>query len=1021
MKQGTKKKLAVITMSTVMAACVAGGVGYAKMNHAVLASADTASYAVLQRTAQSWRDVKFSVNSPVTLRLENVAAGQYCVTVKVTAVAGSSQDYYVVTATGTGESVFLSMSSAEGEEATYYGVVTVSENGELTLNTTSENELTADVSLDSLFLSEGNGFYLQDVQIPAAVMGEPTPLGIDIVNPTARNFTVQVDLGERRLTEDETLIASIGGTNKVLTRLENTDFNTYSATIELPDGATASQLTLTSTSTDALVGTVSLYQLGAITRIENNTATATGVNVWNTAIFSYTSATPKYVTAKITSDPAAVSVSTIVGKSAGNYSGSPVASETYPIYIEAGETYYFEVTLENIDSTTATSANLTITISDWVRPTIEVGGTYAIPVTPEAQSEHETFDLNAAADTYDLTITEVPFDYYLTGVIVTAHITYAAEEGVAPAVQEVVLNSNNNYSEEVEIAANVESIYFTTTQESRSVISITLTIPEVINYIVPGTPKTINVPANGSITYFIEAAHAGVYSLELTNTSSSVSVMVGDVTIIPAGKTRGGFVVQYEGNDFGITFVNSSSAEVEITAEVALETADTTIQLDTAKSITLAANQRQAFFMYSLAAGTFDLSITPATTTGVTLEVDGVPVTITNGKATITISEVQDTNGLVNFTFESTAAATFNVTVTPQNIVEAGKEFSITTSGYYYYVAYYVKGLEANTEYYMVLDLPEGVSATVTQNGTDLIYYGNAIGTFRTTGDGYVTLRFSLYAYGNATTIKAYIDKYTANTVGTMTVNTATDITVEGRYASYTLDLTEGLYYISVLGDVEATINGTLVSNSISYYAYGDEQVRVTFINFTGATATATATVVTDVITVGLGTSVTLAADSSKVYGIDLEKGVFTLTLSENENVEVQLDGVVVAPENGTYRLDVTMGGGHTLTFVNTGASEVSFTATVTPNNLLVLGEEKEITVSAGSSESYYIDLEAGSYTITLTFVDGTEVEVLLNGEQIVYPGDTTGEIDVQINGYQILTFVAETDVTFNVIVTVNE
>lgn len=1010
MKQGTKKKLAVITMSTVMAACVAGGVGYAKMNHAVLASADTASYAVLQRTAQSWSDVKFSINSPVTLRLVDVAAGQYCVTVKVTAVAGSSQDYYVVTATGTGESVFLSMSSAEGEEATYYGVVTVSENGELTLNTTSENELTADVSLDSLFLSEGNGFYLQDVQIPAAVMGEPTPLGIDIVNPTARNFTVQVDLGERRLTEDETLIASIGGTNKVLTRLENTDFNTYSATIELPDGATASQLTLTSTSTDALVGTVSLYQLGAITRIENNTATATGVNVWNTAIFSYTPATSRYVTAEITSETATVSVSTIVGTSAGNYSGSPVLGENYPIYVEYGKTYYFEVTLENIDSTTATSADLTITLSDWKAPEEISIGSYALPVIPaSAEAMPTKFNLTGK---YHLTIIDVPFNYYDRDVIITAHI----------GSNEYALNGDNNYSEVVDTTAG-DSVYFTTSEDTYTTLTFSFEEYQEVHYIELDTATDITVPANGSITYFIEAAHAGVYSLELTNTSSSVSVMVGDVTIIPAGKTRGGFVVQYEGNDFGITFVNCSSAEVEITAEVALETADTTIELDTAKSITLAANQRQAFFMYSLAAGTFDLSITPATTTGVTLEVDGVPVTITNGKATITISEVQDTNGLVNFTFESTAAATFNVTVTPQNIVEAGEEFSITTSEYYYYVAYYVKGLEANTEYYMVLDLPEGVSATVTQNGTDLIYYGNAIGTFRTTGDGYVTLRFSLYAYGNATTIKAYIDKYTANTVGTMTVNTATDITVEGRYASYTLDLTEGLYYISVLGDVEATINGTLVSNSISYYAYGDEQVRVTFINFTGATATATATVVTDVITVGLGTSVTLAADSSKVYGIDLEKGVFTLNLSENENVEVRFDGVVVTPENGVYTLNVAMGGGHTLTFVNTSTSEVTFRATVTPNYLLTLGEEKEITVSAGSSESYYIDLEAGAYAITLTFTNGSQIQVLFNGDIVIGAGATSYEFEILSNGYNVFTFVnlATENVTFSVIVTVLE
>lgn len=1024
MKKTRTKTLAVVALTSAMTACVAGGIGYAKLNHAVFASADTANYYAERSNVFSGTGTLTQTES-ATFALTGVKAGQYSVTVEITHTEGTSQDWFYLSATGNGEAVFLNEGTETEGNPKYYGVVNVDENGTLTISSTSANTLSVSVTLENLFMSEGNGYSLGNVLIPTSEM---PPLDVEIRNTAARTFTVQVDLSGRILGTGETLTAYINDESAVLTA-QTADLALYSGTITLPEDETATSLTIESTIVasegESVVGSIALFPLGTATPITDKTATATNVPVWETAIFSYTPSETSYQTVAITSTASPLYTSTTVSTVAGTFSGSPVAGEDYPVYLEANTTYYFEVTLSGTDEEGKdvgyTSADLTITLNDWKRPTIEVGGSYALPVTT-ADETPEMFTLTAAEGTYDLTITEVPFDYYIYGVTVTAHITYAAG---TPAVQEVVLDSDHNYSASVEIAANAESIYFTTSQDSRSVIRVSLTVPEVIHYIVPGESTDITVPANGSVTYFIEAAKAGVYSLNLTKTSSSISVMVGDVTIIPAGKTMGGFVVQYEGNDFGITFVNSSDAEVEITAMVAAEAQDTTIQLNEEKTITLAANQRQAFFMYSLAAGDFTLSITPATTTGIALEVDGVPVTLTDGKATITISDIQDTNGLVNFTFENTGdeSVTFTVMVTPEHMVNVGEEFEITVAGYYNYVAYYVGGFKANTEYYMVLDLPEGVSATVSQNGEEFVYYGNAIGVFTADSDGYITMRFSIYAYGDFTTVTAYIDEYEASTEKTMTLNTATNITVEGRYTTYTLNLTRGLYYISVLGDVEATINGTLVSNSISYYVDAAEgqvvTVRVTFINFTGATATATATVVTDVMNVGEEKTITLAADSSNVYGINLERGLYTLTLSASENIEVQLDNVVVVPENGIYRLNVAMSGGHTLTFVNTGASEVSFTATVTPENLLTLGEEKAITLGANGSEVYYINLETGYYRITLTFADGSRIQVLFNGREIISAGVPSEEFRVTLNGYNALTFVneANVEVTFSVVV----
>ena len=935
------------------------------------------------------------------VELTGVPAGQYCI--KLTATSELSGEYFDITVTAGGSTIYLSESA--NEDGIFYGVINVSAGEKIYLNTTSAEGITVNISVETLFMNPGNGYNLAHVIIPAA-----STVSVDIQDSTVLSYTVMVDLGNQTLSAGATLSAFINNTTFNLRHDDSVQYtNMYTGTLTLPAQTTTKTLTITSTDTKALTEvTVTLMELSEIYPIANNTATAHNIGEWETAIFSYEAKKSGYVSVDVTSPTTTVSsveVATSYALTAGTGFGTAIFDATAPVYLAEGTTYYFESLVTGITPVAGnevTAVDLTITISDWQEPEEITVGSYSMPVTPTREYEMK---LNLAAGDYSITIIDVPFSYYTaeTPIVITAHI----------GEQAIQLTRDNNYSAVVTIT-NENTVYFTTSENTHTALTFALNVYEAPHYIVPGNETTINIPANDSITYFIQNAPAGVYSIRLSEASPSVSVMVGDVTVVPEDKTTGGFVVRHEGGDFAITFVNSGSEAVEIAATVTPEARDTTIELDSAKTITLNAATREAYFMYSLAAGTYNLTVSPAT--NITLMVDGVAVDVSSGTATITISNVQDANGLVNFTFENTGATTarFTVTVEPSsNIVEVGDTFTINAVDYEYHTTYYAK-VTAGHSYALTLDVPEGMSVVVTQNGTDLIFYGGKVGAFTAQADGYVTLRFTCYTYGNETNLTAHFIESAA-----MPINRATDVdtTVMSTYVAY---LYPGTYHINLSegANVKISINSVeITSNSFEVYLYSG--VTITFVN--AGSEKFSATLVPDnMMTLGAETDITLTAYNSVYYYINLTAGTYQLTVPGASNLLLQIDGVnIAAISENTYVFTVTSGY-HAIGFINNDFNELTFKATVTTANLLVLDDDNEVTIEAGMhSKTYYIDLAEGDYSIRLELPDGTEIQVTVNSEVVVEYGSARGTFTVSATeaGYVQVIFTTESDaaVTFTV------
>lgn len=927
MKNQVKKLVGIAALSAAMTIGAAGGIAYSHMTHADLVKAETANYYAEESHVFSGTGTLTQTKSE-TFTLTGVKAGQYSVTVEITKTEGESQEWFYLSATGLDDAVFLNESTESVGK--YYGVVNVGAGGTLTISSTSPNTLYVNVTLDNLFMSEDSGYSLGNVHFAKSF----SPISIDFSGTNVSDFTVQVDLGDRLLKDGETLTARIGDVTKPLVA-QTDNLAIYSATLTETD-VTEKKLTITSTIVEAedesVVGSVTLLPLSNVYTMTTNTATAENVPVWETAIFSYTPQAEGteeepiktfYKSVAIsTAEGVSIETDTTVSLTAGTFNGTTIVDENYPVYVEAGTTYYFEVTLTGITPGTLENADITITLSDWVRPTIEVGKTYALPVTPATETAHEEFTLQAAEGKYNLTITDVPFNYYWaeTPIVITAHI----------GTQAIALTRENNYSAEVDITAG-DKVYFTTSENARTTLTFSFEVYQEVHYIVPGAETEIKVPANGSVIYNIQAAVSGIYSITLVDTTMAISVYGEDknVAIIPAGENAGGFVVRYDGVDYGIEFRNSSDADVTIKATVSLDST-ATLQLGAENELSLTAGQRRSYFMYSLAAGTFNLTVNPSA--NLTLTVDGEAVDISSGTATLTITREQEDNGIVNFTFENTSAdkVDFKVTVTPSisSTVKVGETITINTVDYEYRVTYYAM-VTANESYALTLDVPEGMSVIVNQNGENLIYYDGHVGAFTAQSTGYVALSFICYTYGNITELKAHFIASSAMPINTeITVDTA-------EMSTYVAYLYPGTYHIDV----------------------------------------------------------------------------------DNENVKIAINSVEITGNS----FEVYVYGGVTITFIYDG--EGTFNATLVPSNILTVGETKEITLTPYDNITYYINLSEGAYSITLTLEDGSQVQVMLNGSQVIAAGGSYYEFEISSNGYYALTFnnIAVTDVTFSVVVTVLE
>lgn len=905
------KKLAAIALSSCMALCVGAAVGINAHSNFATASADTAKYAV----TENFGTYKVSQDSPVTVKLTGITAGQY--SIKLSVISATEMGYfYNMIATVGGESVYLTYNSSADA---FVGVIKVdSDDADLTISTTTTSTVEVAVDVDNLYLGEDNEYRLPDVQITAGAS-----ITADL-NVAAGNYNVSVDLGFMATPYVGTIYAQAGnGTPVTLTRTE--DYMPFTGTVNVGENDT---LTITNFSEMDINATISISEVieyGAL-------PTSATLETWMPVTYKYTAATTGYKYINVTSAEEGVytDLSVTFKTSPDDFDGVLISEENYPIYVEAGVEYYVEILLMDAydNGEMVNTATVNIATGNWTAPTITPGVAYNVPVTAAGRDKVE-MNLVAEATTYNLSLLNIPFTYYWTNEVVTAHI----------GGQEIYLTADNGYATTVTLTGNT-TIFLTTSAADSTVASLYLAVPEVREYFTLGEAKEITVGAGETAVVYIENAMAGYYDIMLSSLGNAqilVTSSMQELPIIPVGATAGGFKIRYEEGDFALEFTNEGDEKVTFEATVNEVFEDVSLDLVTPNKVSLTANVRKVYYLENLAAGEFELAISNldgATYADLTVTIDGVEVTIgADGKAMFKLDEVQDANGLVTVVFYSTKTATFTVTVNPNNFMEIGKVYTVSTSDYYYYTAYYMNLPAGN--YAIVLELPEGMSVTVTANDEFAVYYGASVGTFTVESTGYVALRFSCYTYGTDADFSVYVKAMAGEMKLGETMNvsmTATDMS-----KTYMLNgLASGEYNLTISNaDVKVYVDGNLLEGD-TFTIYGDS-CTITFmyngaVNFTAKVTPANILEADEDNTVTIG-----YWEYSKTYFMELGAGSYNIVLDLPEGVSIQvtINGNVVIPFGGDeadFTISAEEAGYIQITFETSSFEEVTFDVTITEN-----------------------------------------------------------------------------------------
>lgn len=895
------KKLAAIALSSCMAICVGAAVGINAHKNFVTASADTAKYAVTE-TAVGTATV--SQATPATIDLTGIKAGQYYLSVVITEGA-EDWAFYDMAVTVGGETSYLSYNFST---KTFSGVVKVGEDDTLLLTTSSDKELTVSVDLGDLYLGADNDYTLGGVQIPAMSSVTVNLVGVE------GNYRVMVDLGAVLLEEEATISVQVGNGEEIILTKDNNYYSAYTGTISV-DGETT--LTVYTTSTVAITADI---MLNAITEYKE-LPSSIELKMWEAVTYKYTAVKTGYFSLNTASEDPNVELSITFRNDPESFEGYNVTENNYPLYMEAGQEYYFEFVLMN--SSNGASATINTIVEGWKKPTIMTGTAYPVPVTAEGR-DAVIMDVVAEAREYNLALMDVPFEYYMMGRTVTANVGDMV----------YYLNNLNGYSTDITLNGNT-TIYLTTNATESTVLGLFIGIPEERHYIELGEATEIMVPGAtmedgtlipGSAIYYIANATEGYYNIMLSDLSAdaSISVETDGLSALFTGNTAGGFKLRYGADYIVLEFLNHSTKDAEFKATVTKAQGEYDLTLGTANTVTINKGAT-AYYLEGLAVGNYELAVANLPE-GATIFVDGESVDLNNGKAPITISEEQDNRGIITVLFMSNAAANITVTVTPLNIMKLNEVKTIATEGEAINMGYYMN-LKAG-EYSIVLDAPAGMDLTIMAGYNYAVYNGGAAGTFTVEEDSYVAIRISGFDYSGAETNSFRI----------------------------------------------------LVSDKIGTMMLGvEENIELTTSTF------------------------------GKVYTMTgLVAGEYNIAVSSND-VKVYVDGYLVEGTSFFIWSDSC-----TIAFVSDVA--VTFTAKVTPANILTEGENT-VTIGVWTySKTYFMELEEGEYEIYLT-LNGVDVQVVYNGEEIIAYGADFATIEVTAKGYITLTFNVETfeEVTFSV------
>lgn len=937
----SKKTMAAIALSATMATCGIAAIGFAKMEHADALTSTHYSMSALADIGE--RDIqgqmtlvtgaKISANKPLSLSLTGVSQGQYYLSVNFSGIP--SGQYFDVVATVGGEAFYL-LTDFGTTTASAAGVIKTSQADDtIILSVNTATELTVDVYLEDLYIGERNNYQLNGVQLTNV------DTAIELQSLSAGKYTISVDLGVQELGEDSVINARTNTMTESMELSKQGFFETYTGTLDL--SASTTTLYLSTTNSIPLNNVSITLEKQAV--IDPLPATAVTLETWMPVTYSYSVTEPGYYKINYTSTDTKAVVETTFKTNATDFEGLTVVGDNFPLYMEADTTYYFTVTLTDA---TENTASVTFTVTDWAAPTITAGDIFYVPVTSATSKEAE-IDLDLADNTYNLSITDVPFTYVENNYVISAFFTATAP------TQSVALNRDNSFAASVELKGATK-VHFTTTAPTDTVVGISFVVPEERKELVIGALTDIEVPGKvgteqyGSATYYVTAPTLpegqtfdwlGYYDIVLSTLTSQnieVTTTYSDIPAVLRGDSVGGFAIRYEG-EFALIFRNYGAEAATFKATVTKALSDLSIDLGVETDVTVPAESLTVRYLENLVQGNYSFTVTAADEStdlqNITVYVDGEEFALENGKATLNVSYTQDSNGLITVMFKNTGAtdANLKVTVTPQNVMMLGTPVTISTTGYDYYAAYNIN-LAVGT-YVLALNLPEGMNVSVLVGNTEIVTYGNTAGILNVTdnNEGYFGLKFNFYGTGMDADVQALVYSFDEqNTLALDTPKTisfaATDIAT-----TYKIDLTAGRYSITLQDGVEVAVNGIVNTNGVFDVVAENETVYITFINKTATAKTFNVTVhQIESYFMNLETlkSITLAGYETRTYYItNVTADGYSIRINSNV-IQVMFNGQeIIASGNTTGTFTVTESGTIAITFTNYSFEEVTFTAYV--------------------------------------------------------------------------------------------
>lgn len=905
-----KRKANLILIVLAMACCaLLGAVGFETTVKAKAAPSDV-------KTLYTESGVKISQTKPFAFNLGR--EGQYSITVDIDEI--SNAEFYEISCeifvTIGNETRYLLYNFNEEELKNYYtGVVDVTENDYIVVETNAEPTLTTTITIETLYLGEKNDYFLQEVNISY------TPLTIDFL-AVANTYTVTVDVYNAGQEIYETAFkVKIGDQNVTFTRAyEGVD--TFTGVVEVNGEQTM---------TISAINNYMVNITAEIAPVYVPLPESVELTAGKTVTYSYINnkATGYYMISEVL-DNRGYTLSVIFKTEPTEIEGLNAGYET-PLYMEEGSIYYFEVTLIPLKYLTG-SVTVTFEITEWQPPTVYSFSSYQGPVTPTSEPIAE-MKIDVAEGTYYLAIIEIPTDFYNGGGEITAYI-----DGFG----EVLLTPENGYMWEIRLNGET-SVYFTANE--RIVIKFRIEIIQDRNYVGINETTEINLEAGFSAYYYLDKNIAGTNSeyYNITLSATDIEVYGGynnSLSIVPSGETQGGFRVLND-SIYLITLTNNTLSEIYFQFTVT-ETEATVIGLGTNK-IEIPAGEVVTYYADNLLSGFYTLDFGE-----IIGETEDIVIyesyTYLVGKGKYEKKFIVDNKAKINidgnyagetrFLIKNNGTVPFSskVFINPgtDNKLPEGEPIEVNRYSHSYR-AYYFVGTPGT--YAIYLTLSEKMIINVTADNEDIIPYGGVSGVFTTSENGYTALRFYINNYGAETKFSVIVKAI----AGEIDLDKPTEIKIDTTYpVTYSLGvLKAGRYSVEAIKGISVAVNGYFIYGTFEVTALSQACYITFFGNGEAVTFDATVKEVESYILTLGENEITMPIYGYTEYYIELDEGDYDITISgETAGITVRYEGKNIITDGETAGSISASSGMSVLVIDNYGsADEAAFTLTVTKVN----------------------------------------------------------------------------------------